>query len=241
MATIGHYSIKVRQPRNSEFEEVLSLNSGGITRFLGNGKILTGSGGEFTTWDYKRAVSQAFNGRFFQLKNGDIAISSYDKTDILDSNSQVKLTLNDGSLDQLKILEDGNIVTDDYDYYGRVKIWNFQGREIAKLNTPRGLVNRENLVLLDGNNLAVSEGGDIKFFNSEGQPIQSLKHGGIDIDRLELLPNGNLVSTSEDKTIIWDLDLDNLIKKGCGLLRPYLDNPDAGLAPEQLNVCKPRK
>jgi len=140
---------------------------------------------------------------------------------------------------EIEIFENNKIITLEKD--GQVKLWDSQGREIAKLNTPRGLVNRENLVLLDGNNLAVSEGGDIKFFNSEGQPIQSLKHGGIDIDRLELLPNGNLVSTSEDKTIIWDLDLDNLIKKGCGLLRPYLDNPDAGLAPEQLNVCKPRK
>ncbi|WP_066377988.1 nSTAND1 domain-containing NTPase [Anabaena sp. CA = ATCC 33047] len=119
--------------------------------------------------------------------------------------------------------------------YNFIQLWNLDGNEFRRL---RGNLSNINSVAFspDSKMLASVETTEdsvgkaeesvIKFLNLEGLEFNRLKSQFVDINTISFSPDGKLLAVGvEDGTVILhNLDLDNLLRRGCHWIRDYLRN-----------------
>jgi WD40 repeat protein len=114
-----------------------------------------------------------------------------------------------------------------------IKVWNLAtGKPITTLTGHSSWVISVSFSP-DGKTLASGSGDDtIKVWNlATGKPITTLTGHSLSVRSVSFSPDGKtLASGSDDKTIkvwnfkVWNLDLDNLLVRGCDWVRDYLKN-----------------
>ena len=120
---------------------------------------------------------------------------------------------------------------------GTLKLWDVNsGREIKTLKTDEYCLEHISFSP-DGKTLACSSySGTMKLWNIDtGGEIKTFK--GYRYTNVSFSPDGKtLASILEDNTIIlWNFDLDDLLVKGCSLIRGYLENnPDVSVEDRRL-------
>jgi len=81
-------------------------------------------------------------------------------------------------------------------------------------------------------------------WNLEGKEIQTFKGHSSIVSSIAFSPDGKTIASgSWDRTVkLWNLNLDDLLAKGCDWLRDYLtNNPNATDEERQMCGIAPRK
>ena len=156
------------------------------------------------------------------------------------SDTTVKLWSRDGTL--LKTLEDHedavNSVSFSHDSETvatassdkTVKLWKKHDGSLTK--TLRGHNDSVTSVSFspDGQTIAsVSADNTVKLWSREGKQLNSLKILEGTVSRVRFSPDSKMLAVVSDnnKVTLWNLDLDDLLKRGCDLVRDYLKtNPN---------------
>ena len=119
-----------------------------------------------------------------------------------------------------------------------VKIWSIEGELIKTLNGHSAEVTSV-CFSPDGKSIvSASADSTIQFWSGEGTLLRTFNgHQGA-VSSVCFSPNGKiLVSTGEDhKIIMWNLDLDNLLMRGCQWLQEYL-RTNLNVAEEDKRTC----
>jgi WD40 repeat protein len=114
-------------------------------------------------------------------------------------------------------------------YDGTLKLWSFDGTLIATFNGHSDAVMGVSFSF-DGQTLAsASLDKTIKLWHKDGTLLTTLTGHSDGVYGVSFSPDGQtLASASFDKTVIlWNLNLDDLLVRGCNRLRDYLKtNPN---------------
>ncbi|MCC3408509.1 MAG: PD40 domain-containing protein [Microcoleus sp. PH2017_10_PVI_O_A] len=124
---------------------------------------------------------------------------------------------------------------------GSIKLWKRNGSLINTLKGHSDLVTNVSFSP-DGQIIAsASLDGSIKLWKPYGSLITTLTGHKYVATSLSFSPDGKtLASASRDKTVIlWNLNLDDLLVRGCNWLHDYLKNPNNGMSENDPNrhVC----
>ena len=118
-----------------------------------------------------------------------------------------------------------------------IYLWSLDGQEISSVKgnsitfSPDGQILAVVEKRLDSQGKVV--GSIIKFFNPQGRELGSLNSHLLDIEDIAFSPDGkilastgkNLASKTQDGNVtLWNLDLDDLLIRGCDKLRNFLQN-----------------
>ena len=109
---------------------------------------------------------------------------------------------------------------------GTVNLWGKKGNLIAILKGHNGAVNWVSFSP-DGKLIAsASDDKTVNLWSRDGNLIKTLDGHSDRVFSVAFSPDGKLLaSASSDKTVIlWDLDLDDLVDRGCKWLQDYLKN-----------------
>ncbi|MEH2330696.1 nSTAND1 domain-containing NTPase [Nostoc sp.] len=125
---------------------------------------------------------------------------------------------------------------------GIVKLWSLNSQEFTEKNlTGHGTVVNSVSFSPDGKKILASGdlGGAIKLWSRNGQQLKTLTGHSGSVNSVNFSPDGKtLASASEDNTVIlWNLDLDDLLVKGCNWLHDYLKNESANLSEGDRDLC----
>ncbi len=85
---------------------------------------------------------------------------------------------------------------------------------------------------------SASEDGTVKLWSRNGTLIKTLEHSGS-VNSLSFRPDGKTLATAVDDgtVLLWNLDLDDLLARGCTWARGYLEN-NSSISKEDRNLCK---
>jgi WD40 repeat protein len=85
---------------------------------------------------------------------------------------------------------------------------------------------------------SASEDGTVKLWSRNGSLIKTLEHSGS-VNSLSFRPDGKTLATAIDNgtVLLWNLDLDDLLARGCTWARGYLEN-NSSISKEDRNLCK---
>jgi WD40 repeat protein len=122
-----------------------------------------------------------------------------------------------------------------------VKLWGLNSQEFTDKNlTGHGTLVYSVSFSPDGNLLASGDlVGTIKLWSRNGQQLKTLTGHSNSVNSVSFSPDGKtLASASRDNTVIlWNLDLDDLLVKGCDWLHDYLKNESANLSEGDRDIC----
>jgi WD40 repeat protein len=85
---------------------------------------------------------------------------------------------------------------------------------------------------------SASEDGTVKLWSRNGTLIKTLEHSGS-VNSLSFRPDGRILATAVDDgtVLLWNLDLDDLLARGCTWARSYLEN-NSSISKEDRTLCK---
>jgi WD40 repeat protein len=124
---------------------------------------------------------------------------------------------------------------------GSIKLWRQNGSLIHTLKDHKNQVTNVSFSP-DGQIIAsASLDNTVKLWKPDGSLITTLTGHKYVVTSLSFSPDGKtLASASRDKTVIlWNLNLDDLLVRGCNWLHDYLKNPNNGMSENDQNrhVC----
>jgi WD40 repeat protein len=85
---------------------------------------------------------------------------------------------------------------------------------------------------------SASEDATVKLWSRNGTLIKTLEHSGS-VNSLSFSPDGKTLATAvnDGTVLLWNLDLDDLLARGCTWARNYLEN-NSSISKEDRNLCK---
>ncbi|MDF5729684.1 MAG: AAA-like domain-containing protein [Rhizonema sp. PD38] len=105
-----------------------------------------------------------------------------------------------------------------------VKLWNLSGQELHTLNGHSGSVNSV-VFSPDGQMIATgSSDNTVKLWNLSGQLLDTLEGHGDRVNSVVFSPDGKTIASSSYEVKLWNLNLDDLLKRGCDWIYDYLEN-----------------
>lgn len=160
-----------------------------------------------------------------------IASASEDKTiKIWSLDGQLLHTLSGteghkGSVNWVSFSPDGRLIAS-ASSDGTVKLWNRDGKLRSTLKGHNGSVNCVTFSPDSKLIASASEDKTVNLWSREGNLIKTLERHSQSVLGVSFSPDGKwLASASKDSTmILWNLDLDNLLVRGCTWLHDYLQS-----------------
>ncbi|MFN5264984.1 MAG: WD40 repeat domain-containing protein, partial [Pseudanabaena sp.] len=119
-----------------------------------------------------------------------------------------------------------------------VKLWSIEGQLIKTLNGHSAEVTSV-CFSPDGKSIvSASEDSTIQFWSGDGTLLRTFNGHQGPVRSVCFSPNGKiLVSSGEDhKIIMWNLDLENLLMRGCQWLQEYL-RTNTNVSEEDKHTC----
>ena len=210
--------------------------------------IVSGSDdGTVKLWSIDGAILKTFKGHddsvnsvSFSPNGKIIASASNDRTLKLWSIDGRELKTIQGDnhkVNSISFSPDGNTIASASDD-GTVKLWSKEGRKLKTLKEHHREV--YSVSFSSDGNIIVSGGwdGTVKLWAKDGTQLKTLKGHTGPINSVSFSPDGKtIVSTSNDNTVrLWNLDLDDLLVRGCNLVRDYLKN-NPNVSREDRGLC----
>ncbi len=213
--------------------------------FSPDGKMVATANGKL--WNLEGKELQTFNGDFTS-----VAFSPDGKTIVTGSRDQkVKLWNLDGKelqtfnghtdcISSVAFSPDGKtIVTGSWDR--TIKLWSLDGKELQTFNGHSAEVYS---VVFSPNGQTIASGsGDrtVKLWSLDGKELQSFNGHNYTVYSVAFSPDGKTLASGGEKIVLWNLDFDDLMVKGCDWLRDYLtNNPNASNEDRQICGIPPR-
>jgi WD40 repeat protein len=119
-------------------------------------------------------------------------------------------------------------------------LWDLSGHKLNELKGHIGAVQK--LRWSNDGKLLASAGSDstARLWDVAGQEVAVFKGHQGEVKSIGFSPDGKFLATSgEDGTIkLWQVEgFDELMVRGCALVRDYLNNPNSKVMPEKRHVC----
>ncbi|BAZ20340.1 WD-repeat protein [Kalymmatonema gypsitolerans NIES-4073] len=168
-----------------------------------------------------RSVSFSPNGEILASASGDRSIKLWNR----EGQPFQNLHKHKSHLRSVSFNPDGEILASGSEDT-TVKLWSRGGQELKTL-TGNGMFVNTVSFSPDGKILASGSDSDtVTLWSREGQELKTLTGHHDDVQSVSFSPDGKIIaSASQDDTIIlWNLDLDDLLVRGCDRLRDYLKN-----------------
>ncbi len=106
---------------------------------------------------------------------------------------------------------------------GTIILWSITREKIKKLKGHTSDI--WSLSFRPDGKIIASASGNIKLWNLEGQELITLTSDNPTFKNVNFSPDGKmLVSANQSEVIMWNLDLEHLLSKGCNWVRDYLQN-----------------
>ncbi len=205
--------------------------------FSANGNLIASSSADKTVklWENDGTLVKTLKGHSAEVWGVNfspdgklIASASDDKTVKLwtnDGNLITTLKGHNGSVNWVSFSPDSKIIAS-ASSDGTVNLWGRNGKLITTLKGHNGSVNWVTFSP-DGKLIAsASDDKTVNLWSREGNLIKTLEGHNDRVFSVAFSPddNGNLLASasSDQSVILWDLDLDDLIYRGCSWLQDYL-------------------
>jgi WD40 repeat protein len=192
-------------------------------------KLWTLEGKELQTFTYQPDPdNNLFNSFSFSPDSQSLAVGMADNTIKLWSlNGKLinTFTGHNGSVTSVSFSPDGKtIVSASRDR--TIKLWNLEGQKLKTLTRHNGVI-ADVSFSPDGKFIASADTNDgIKLWYRDGRLLKNIGGGFI----FSFSPDGKMIALSGYETIVLNLELDDLLSRGCDWLRDYLKNPNNGMS-----------
>ena len=201
-------------------------------------KLLNRDGNLIKTWkisdEYVYDVRFSPNNQILASTGSEGTIKLWD----LDGEKLKVWEIRGGRSESLSFSPDGQMMAS-ANSNGTVKLWSLEGKQLKLLKGHFGFVNSVSFSP-DGNFLV--SGGDttVRVWSVNGALLHSFEHNNANVFSVDFSPDGKTIASgSRSATVIlWNLDLDNLLVRGCNWVQDYLENTSIILSEEERYLCE---